>query len=531
MTPGTDWHPMRTRLSSLLRRQPDDSPRSDASTPLLEGFEALESVGSGGFSRVYKAKQTGFERFVAVKVLNVGLESAAQRKAFERECRALGVLSQHPNIVTVFNAAFTSDARPAIVMEYFSRGTLGELVKDGGPLSLEAGLSLGIQMAGALETAHGNGVIHRDIKPNNLFVSDFGQPALGDFGISSFADDRTITGNGGGLTVHYAPPELIEGDSATAASDVYSLAATMYTLLVGRRPFPRPSHQSVGELARRILIEPAPRLAISAAPTELIDALQRAMQKDPRDRHSTAAEFGTALQAAQLALGVAKTPLPLSLDPAQAGAVVTASASTTILGGSTRPASGTESASPHGEGTATPVDHRDDAGDATRTIVRSPAAATPLVDPTSAHDQKPVQTPSGPSRKTRGVILAAVVFAALAIAALAAGSGGDGGTSAEETTTTALNEDAFFGAPVTPSDVTFSPTDDPLVVEVTWNGLTDGATYQLERLAGGEVIETDTPPARVARTSTDERPCVIVRAVGSNNRISPDSEPACLATP
>ena len=121
-------------------------------------------------------------------------------------------------------------------------------------------LDVGVKIAGALQTAHDRGLLHRDIKPNNLFVSEFGEPALGDFGISTLDDERSISG-GGGLTVHYAPPEVLEGSPATPLSDVYSLAATLYTLLEGTRPFApvAGARQSVGELARRIMLEEPPR--------------------------------------------------------------------------------------------------------------------------------------------------------------------------------------------------------------------------------------------------------------------------------
>ncbi len=533
----------------MLRREPAEQPKTDASTLEIDGFEALESIGSGGFSRVYKAKQTGFDRYVAVKVLNVGLESTAQRTSFERECRALGVLSQHPNIVTVFNAAFTNDGRPAIVMEYFGRGTLGELVKDHGPLSAEAGLSLGIQMAGALETAHSNGVVHRDIKPNNLFVSDFGQPALGDFGISSFADDRTITGAGGGLTVHYAPPELIEGDTATAASDVYSLAATMFTLLAGRRPFPRPSHQSVGELARRILIEPAPRLPVENAPRGLAEVLQRAMEKDPGQRFESAAEFGEALREVQRASGMPQTAMPLTVDAAGAGTIAASATAATPIVAPTSPTAlaGEPVVATTPPSTSAPVvesdfrsggalsatDGDDDAQ--TRTVARARVEKTAAVEGDRPPEAEAPSLSMPSKRKLRGMVMAGVAVVAIVLAALIASAGRDEAEGPEQTTTTELDEDAFFGAPEQPTGVVFSPTADPLVYEVTWNGLTDGASYQVERLNSVDlpedipvVVEAHTAPALLVLISADERPCVAVRAIGSNGRISPDSDPACL---
>ena len=228
----------------------------------IDGFDELQPIGRGGFSYVFSARQRDFNRRVALKVLSFGLADERERRSFERECRAMGLVSQHPHIVTVFNAAFTTTKQPCIVMELYSGGTLGERLRSGraacpSPMVLD----VGVKIAGALQTAHDRGLLHRDIKPQNLFISEFGEPALGDFGISTLDDERSISG-GGGLTVHYAPPEVLEGAPATPISDVYSFAATLYTLLEGTRPFAPPAgqRQSVGELARRIMLEEPPRV-------------------------------------------------------------------------------------------------------------------------------------------------------------------------------------------------------------------------------------------------------------------------------
>ena len=248
----------------------------------IDGFDQLQPIGRGGFSYVFSARQQDFNRLVALKVLTFGLADERERRSFERECRAMGLVSQHPHIVTVFNAAFTSTKQPCIVMELYSGGTLGERQKREGQLPVAVVLDVGVKIAGALQTAHDRGLLHRDIKPQNLFVSEFGEPALGDFGISTLDDERSISG-GGGLTVHYAPPEVLEGAPATAISDVYSFAATLYTLLEGVRPFAAPSggRQSVGELARRIMLEEPPRARRADVPRSLADLLARTMSKRP----------------------------------------------------------------------------------------------------------------------------------------------------------------------------------------------------------------------------------------------------------
>ena len=182
----------------------------------VDGFDDLRPIGRGGFSYVFSARQRDFNRRVALKVLAFGLVDERERRSFERECRAMGLVSQHPHIVTVFNAAFSDTKQPCIVMELYSGGTLGERVKQDGPLPVAQVLEVGVKICGALQTAHDRGLLHRDIKPHNLFISEFGEPALGDFGISTLDDERSISG-GGGLTVHYAPPEVLEGAAGDAA--------------------------------------------------------------------------------------------------------------------------------------------------------------------------------------------------------------------------------------------------------------------------------------------------------------------------
>ena len=303
-------HPTAGHLN--LPRRPDPSVPSVQ----IDGFDELQPIGRGGFSYVFSARQRDFNRRVALKVLSFGLADERERRSFERECRAMGLVSQHPHIVTVFNAAFTTTKQPCIVMELYSGGTYGERQKREGQLPVAVVLDVGVKIAGALQTAHDRGLLHRDIKPNNLFISEFGEPALGDFGISTLDDERSISG-GGGLTVHYAPPEVLEGSPATPLSDVYSLAATLYTLLEGTRPFaPAPgARQSVGELARRIMLEEPPRARRPDVSRSLADVLAGAMAKRPGDRPASAGALGQELQRVQGELGLSVTPLPLATPP------------------------------------------------------------------------------------------------------------------------------------------------------------------------------------------------------------------------
>ncbi len=442
----------------------------------VEGFELIEPIGSGGFSRVHRATQIGFGRDVALKVLTVDVETPAQQAAFERECRAMGALAHHPSIVSVFTSAFTDDGRPCIVMEYFAGGTLGDRVKAEGPLDLTAVLRAGVEVCGALQTAHDHGIVHRDIKPSNLFVSEFGNTALGDFGISSFDDERTVTG-GGGLTVHYAPPELIEGEPASASSDIYSLAASLHTLAAGDKPFPKGPGQTTADLARRILIEPAPVLTHDDIPAAFAGLLVEAMAKRPSDRPATAGEFGRRLQQIQADLGLAVTPLVASGlaadDQADRGGVVV------------------------GE--------------------RSPVVPQRLLA----------------NRRLTAAALGGLALVAVGSTAMAVRSGGaDAAVDLDDrpvvtTPSVVPGDDDFFGAPPTPTGITVAADGDQLSVAWTpdLTGLSIG--YQVQPTgADVELIEVEEPKALVSRPE-ESAGCVVVRAVGDGGRLSADSDPVC----
>ena len=507
----------RVPIGGLMLRRSSSNPGGSPQIR-LEGFEAFEPIGSGGYSRVYRARQTDFGREVALKVLSVGLETEAQQRSFERECRAMGSLSEHPNIVTIFSAAFTADQQPCIVMEFYPEGTLGDLVSQQGPMTVDELLSVGIEISGALETAHRRGVVHRDIKPQNLFMSEYGRSALGDFGISSFDDERTITGGGGGLTVHYAPPELIEGEPATAASDVYSLAATLFSLATGQRPFRRGPDQSVGELARRILIEPAPRLPTGYGPTSLSDLLHTAMSKRPQERPSPAVAFGRELQAIERELGLSETSMPLVLDPTPEPAAkrVDPGGRQNLGGGMTT----------------------------TTTVSRHPLvlAGSSELGPESAPSTTPgraqatLNAPThseaselGGARKARSAAMAAAVVACgIAVLAFFAllGSTEAPDEAFQEPIRSPETTESFFSTPSSPRGVGVTASSDGGTVVVTWDAVEGAEGYQIQRLDDGSVIEVSESTASLA-IELGELPCVEIRAIGSSGKLSPASDAVC----
>ena len=162
---------------------------------------------------------------------------------------------------------------------------------------------MGVKLAGALDTAHQTGVIHRDVKPANVLISQYGEPQLSDFGIARVAGGPETTSGVISASLAFAPPEVIEGQHPTVRSDVYSLAATLYALLDGRSAFQRP-RESIGALINRVLNEPPADLRLKGVPEPVWNVVARGLEKDPEARFESAADLGRALRDAEVELGV-----------------------------------------------------------------------------------------------------------------------------------------------------------------------------------------------------------------------------------
>ena len=265
----------------------------------LEGFTDAVEAGWGGFGVVYRAYQASCAREVAIKVLNVRPQADLAQE-FQRECAAIGSLSGHPNIVAVHSVGETPDGRPYVVMEYLHGGSLGDRVRAHGPLPWKEAAGIGVALAGALETAHRSGLLHRDVKPENVLVSRFGQPKLGDFGIARL--HGASTGGSGGVvgSPRHLAPEVLGGHPPTIASDVYSLGSTLFTAVAGRPP------------------SDGPDLRSGDVPDPIRFILEQALAADPGSRQASAEEVGRQLQDALQADGSAVPDLPIDL-PAGTG--------------------------------------------------------------------------------------------------------------------------------------------------------------------------------------------------------------------
>ena len=305
------------------------TPAPHRPAPAIAGFEYLEQLGTGGFSDVYLYQQKLPRRKVAVKVLHVDSLNRQLRRQFVAEANLMAQLSSHPAIATIFAASLTEDEHPYLVMEFCSGGSLGSGYRER-PLPVSEVLSVGVRVASALESAHRAGIVHRDVKPANILITDYGAPVLTDFGISIgddgvaestmlSGDSTTSLGNDTstqGLSVPWAPPEAFDDvPVSNERSDIYSLGATLFSLLEGRTPFEiAGANNGAVQLSRRIErgeVNPGKRTDV---PDALRLVIERSMAVRPANRFSSALDLATALQQVQRELGLSETPIEVARD-------------------------------------------------------------------------------------------------------------------------------------------------------------------------------------------------------------------------
>jgi serine/threonine-protein kinase len=264
---------------------------------LLDRYELEELVGSGGMSSVYRAHDRLLDRTVAMKVLHEHqLLDPDNVERFRREARSAAVLS-HPNIVTVIDRG-EHDGRPFIVFEFVDGENLKRMILRERPVPVATALGLAIQVARGLSFAHRNGLVHRDVKPQNVLLNGDGDAKVTDFGIARSLDvQRGLTQTGTVLgTSDYIAPEQAQGMHVDEQTDVYSLGVVLYELLTGDVPFPGENFVAV---AMQHINEPPPSVRAKRpdVPQRVDAAVQRAMAKNPRDRFPSMAEFGRELEA------------------------------------------------------------------------------------------------------------------------------------------------------------------------------------------------------------------------------------------
>jgi predicted Ser/Thr protein kinase len=259
-------------------------------------YELEELVGHGGMSSVYRARDSLLERNVALKVLHEQYNADADFvERFKREARSVAQL-QHPNIVTVIDRG-EADGRQYIVFEYIDGENLKELVVRKGRLDVREALEITLEVSRGLAFAHAQGLVHRDVKPQNVLLNGDGRAKVTDFGIAHSVDVEGMTETGTVLgTSNYIAPEQASGQPVDAQTDVYALGVVLYELLAGEVPFPGESFLAV---AMKHVHEPPPNLLDlrSEVPLRVAAAVDRALEKDSDQRFPSMDAFAAELEA------------------------------------------------------------------------------------------------------------------------------------------------------------------------------------------------------------------------------------------
>lgn len=265
-------------------------------TPLLFAgrYEIGSRLGIGGMAEVLLARDTELGRRVALKLLAPRLTAdPVFVERFRREANAIASLN-HPNVIVIYDHG-VAEGQPFIAMEYVPGRTLKDVIAVGAPLSSDAAVGYASQALDGLAAAHAVGIVHRDVKPQNLMVRDDGVLKVADFGVARSADETVLTQHGSVIgTADYISPEQARGASAGYASDLYSVGVVLFEMLTGRLPF-------TGEMPLAIAGQhvdttpPAIRKINPAVPTRLERIVERALSKQPSERHGSAAEMRAAL--------------------------------------------------------------------------------------------------------------------------------------------------------------------------------------------------------------------------------------------
>jgi eukaryotic-like serine/threonine-protein kinase len=262
-------------------------------------YEIIDELGRGAMGVVYRARDTEIGRDVALKLILTANTPPADvdhyKQRFRREAQAAGRLS-HPGIVTIHDIAEDDSGQPYLVMEFIEGRPLSQLLDSPAGMPFDQSLDIGIQVAQALDYAHGKGVVHRDIKPANILITPGGRAKIADFGIAKLiGTDLTKEGTSLG-TPSYMSPEQFRGETVDARSDQFSLGAVLFRMCAGRTPF---SGDSVTAISFQVVFQAPPRASglNSSLPLGLDSVLSRCLAKNPAERYANCAELAADLEA------------------------------------------------------------------------------------------------------------------------------------------------------------------------------------------------------------------------------------------
>jgi len=520
-----------------------------APPPELRNLRYVRPLGAGGYSDVYLYEQLRPRREVAVKVLRNDSAAQVAGRRLETEADLMASVSRHPYIVTVLDADVAPDGREYIVMEYYPGQSLAARLRQG-PLPTAEVLKIGIQLCGAVETAHRHGIVHRDIKPANILIDSYQHPKLTDFGI---AGRRGQEGDGG-MSPPWSAPEVVSGRSIPdERCDIYSLAATLWHLLAGHTPFEdRGGDNSQVALRRRIEHDPVPWIARPDVPQSLERVLQQAMSKNPAARFSSSLALARALQAVQQELGHTVLEPEVPQDPVEHdgrldvqtgyGQVTDSPAAdaTDIRSISVRPQS------PSGSGGL--IDQLPASGPARRVapaVAELPVPSLPPMADTLARPERPLdgspapaEARDEPASRRSGVLLltgALVLLVAVTGVVFSLGRGRDrDNTEASSIPASPSPQDVLAPAAAVPAPTGSAKRVSATSVVFTWSvGDPQAVTfYVIRRTDAGSGARPD--GQRLTRTTftltpigPDDTPCLELRSGGKNGTTSAPAK-VCL---
>jgi hypothetical protein len=470
--------------------------------PAIPEVTGLAPIGGGGSATVYQGSEPAMRRKVAVKVLHALMREARERQVFERECALAGQVGEHPYAADVYRSGFAED-RPYIVMRYYARGSLATRLGPGQLLPVGEAVTAVAHVATALQFAHNLGILHRDVKPENILCDAFGDPVLADFGIATERDAATMAVRHV-MTPAYAPPEVLKDGGGWPYSDVWSLAATLYALLTGYPPFYDPRQ---GDLRAnmRALTGPLPPITRPGVSGHLNETLARALIGEPDRRTASPRRLAEELNTDLRLLGL--PPVPIRVDGQDAArspaAAVLPAPGIAAQGLVTGPARGDHLAGQHATG---PV------ADPARTGYLSTGQAFRVREP----------QPPARRRVPRSLIAAGGAVLLMVVGALAFVLAGSRHQNLARPTTAGASADATAtaaAAPAPPTDVTavsVSPTE----ARISWKDAAPAGRYEvvisLGRGQGARVrLVPDQSPQVVKGLTADGPYCFAVGYVYS----------------
>jgi len=467
--------------------------RLPSAPPILPGFSHLHVLGSGGFADVFLYEQNMPRRTVAVKVLLSAVVNEHVRSMFQAEANVMAQLSAHPSILTVYEAGVSADGRPYLVMELCSSSLSTRYRSQ--RLGVAEVLQIGVKIGSAIETAHRAGVLHRDIKPSNILMTAYGHPVLSDFGIAATLSEGDSE-QAVGMSVPWSAPEVLLDESpGSVRSEVWSLAATVYSLLAGRSPFELPNKSNTSDdLMTRIgRARPEP-IGRDDVPANLERLLASAMSRKPENRPESVYELIRGFQAVEAEMGVPQTPVEVAKDDWALQAVGDAEDRTRVRGvpGAIVPAASRL----RRRGAAAPAGPYSAVGTLGRPSVSPATGAT--------------ATKQGKSVR---VIAWSLVVSAVLVLALGA------------TATYVLFRAGTGGIPQV-SDIVATAAGS--TVEFSWNdpGLRSGDTYEVS--TGAETPVAQRANDFVVNAEPGERVCITVTVTRDGKRGDPSAQ-KCLA--